>query len=130
MRTDSSRGIRHWRPPLWLARGLCAVALLEATGVTVIVRRTSPDHPGSLYRTLSQEATPSAGTIRVVPDPSMALTDWNALLHVLHLRVVGGPDPTGAYIVAPTGGATTQHVLQQLRAIRGVRRAQAVTETP
>jgi hypothetical protein len=68
------------------------------------------------------------GAIRVVPDPAMALTDWNALLHILQLRVVGGPDSSGAYTVTPMGGAAkTQHALQQLRAIRGVKLAEPAT---
>ena len=57
----------------------------------------------------------------------MALTDWNALLHVLRLRVVGGPDAAGAYIVGPmSSAATTPHLLQQLRATHGVRLAEAI----
>ena len=116
------------RAQVWLARGLCAAALIEATGIAIIGLQTWPAHPKPLYRTLSQEPAPATGSIRVVPDPSMALTDWNALLHVLHLRVVGGPDQAGAYIVAPVGNTTTEHALEQLRAIRGVRRAELVTD--
>jgi hypothetical protein len=79
----------------------------------------------------AQTAPTAAGTIRVVPDPAMALTDWNALLHVLQLRVVGGPDSMGAYTVAPMGGPSKmQLALRQLRAIRGVKLAEPITHTP
>jgi hypothetical protein len=79
----------------------------------------------------AQPAPGAPQTIRVVPDPAMALTDWNSLLHVLQLRVVGGPDSMGAYTVSPMGGAAKmQLALRQLRAIRGVRLAEPVTHTP
>jgi hypothetical protein len=96
----------------WIRAGL-AVVLTGCIAVGIVAAQ-----PGPLV----------IGTIRVVPDPSMALTDWNALLHVLQLRVVGGPDSAGAYTVTPMGGASkTQHALQQLRAIRGVRLAEPLT---
>jgi hypothetical protein len=95
-----------------LARGLLTLAL---TGVVAVGLGGTQPAPAVIT------------TIRVVPDPAMALTDWNALLHVLQLRVVGGPDNAGAYTVAPLGGAAgIQRALQQLRAIRGVRLAEPV----
>lgn len=114
--------------PRWLAPGLCAAALLEAAGIGMIGVRLWQPGP-STYRTLGQDAEPiGAGTIRVVPDPAMALTDWNALLHVLQLRVVGGPDRSGAYLVVPVSpSANSQHALQQLRAIHGNRLAEPIS---
>ena len=59
-----------------------------------------------------------------------ALADWNALLHSLQLQVVGGPNDVGAYTVAPATTAGKRDTLQQLRAARGVRLAEPVTDTP
>jgi hypothetical protein len=115
----------------WLQQGLLAAVILQAVGLSIVAARPWFVEQAPVYRTLSDEplALP-AGTIRVVPDAAMALTDWNALLHVLHLRVVGGPDAAGAYIVVPMSPtATTRHTLEQLRATRGVRLAEAVPGT-
>jgi len=99
------------------ARGVLAAVLTGLAGVIIVAGK--PWVP-----TTGEAVIPAAGTIRVVPDPAMALTDWNSLLHVLQLRVVGGPDSVGAYTVAPMGGtALTQQTLRQLRAIRGIRLA-------
>jgi hypothetical protein len=110
------------------AQGLVAAAILQAVAMTVVGARLWVSHPAPVYRTLGDPpAAVPAGAIRVVPDAAMALTDWNALLHLLQLRVVGGPDAAGAYIVAPMNpAATLQHTLQQMRATRGVRLAEAV----
>jgi hypothetical protein len=45
--------------------------------------------------------------------------------------VVDGPNDVGAYTVVPQGStSTTHHVLQQLRAARGIRLAEPVISTP
>ncbi len=113
----------------WLKRGLLAAVMVQAVGLSVMGVTLRVAAPPATYRTLSEESAPApAGTIRVVPDADMALTDWNALLHVLHLRVVGGPDTAGAYTVAPMSpAATTRHTLQQLRATHGIRLAESIT---
>jgi hypothetical protein len=112
----------------WLQRGMLAAVIIQGLGLSVVAAKLWSVDPAPAYRTLSEEpVTAPAGTIRVVPDAAMALTDWNALLHVLRLRVVGGPDAAGAYIVAPMNStATTPHLLQQLRATHGVRLAEAI----
>jgi hypothetical protein len=111
----------------WLQRGLLAAVIIQALGLSVMGAKLWLLEPAAAYRTLSDEPVPApAGTIRVVPDSAMALTDWNALLRVLHLRVVGGPDAAGAYTVAPMSPtAATPHILEQLRATHGVRLAEA-----
>ena len=112
----------------WLQHGLLAAVIIQAVGLSVVAAKLWILEQAPAYRTLSEEpVTAPAGTIRVVPDAAMALTDWNALLHVLRLRVVGGPDAAGAYIVAPmNSAASTAHLLQQLRATHGVRLAEAI----
>jgi len=127
----SEREVMPARPPSRAGRlqqGLLAAVVLQAVGLSVVAARLWIVDPAAVYRTLSEAPVPvPPGTIRVVPDAAMALTDWNALLHVLHLRVVGGPDAAGAYIVAPMNPtATTPHILQQLRATHGVRLAEAI----
>jgi hypothetical protein len=71
------------------------------------------------------------GSIRMVPEPAMALADWDALLHENGLRVVAGPNAVGAYtLVASSGLAGREALLQRLRAHRGVRLAEPVAGTP
>ena len=115
----------------WLQHGLLAAVIIQAVGLSVVAAKLWVLEQAPAYRTLSEEpVTAPAGTIRVVPDAAMALTDWNALLHVLRLRVVGGPDAAGAYIVAPMNfAASTPHLLQQLRATHGVRLAEVIPVT-
>lgn len=112
----------------WWQQGLLAALIIQAVGLSVVAAKLWIIDPAPAYRTLSEEPVAApAGTIRVVPDAAMALTDWNALLHVLHLRVVGGPDAAGAYIVAPMNStAATPHLVQQLRATHGVRLAEPI----
>lgn len=120
----------------WLGRALVATVLIQALGIGILGMKLWPASPSPTYHTYSQASAPvAAGAIRVVPDTTMTITDWNALLHSLQLQVVGGPNEVGAYTVAPTtsGSAapsTQQHALQQLRAIRGIRLAEPVSGTP
>ncbi|MBE1161917.1 zf-HC2 domain-containing protein [Dyella acidiphila] len=116
----------------WLTRALAAAVLLQAIGIGAMGLKLWSGGNTAAYQTLSQAAAPVApGAIRVVPDTSMTLADWNALLHSLQLQVVGGPNEVGAYTVAPAASApATRDALQQLRAARGVRLAEPVTDTP
>lgn len=120
------------RSGTWLSRALVAVVLLQALGIGALGLKLWSVDGSPLYRTLSQESLPAApGAIRVVPDAAMTLADWNALLHVLRLNVVGGPNDVGAYTVAPAGSTSVpRDTLQQLRATRGIRLAEPATSTP
>jgi hypothetical protein len=114
-------------------RGLVAAVVLQAIALsTVGVELWRMDY-APLYRTLSDpaRATPVASAIRVVPEATMTLGEWSALLHDLQLRVVGGPNQIGAYIVAtaaPTG--TSVDLLKRLRAAKGIRLAEPAVSTP
>ncbi|NNC24782.1 zf-HC2 domain-containing protein, partial [Salinisphaera sp. USBA-960] len=83
------------------------------------------------YRTLSDAPaaapTPPAA-IRVVPDPTMPLGEWNALLRGLELQVVEGPNAVGAYLLAPAAPTQAQaaQLLQRLRSAPGIRLAESV----
>lgn len=116
----------------WLTRALAAAVLVQAIGIGALGLKIWSGGENPAYRTLSQDSAPVApGTIRVVPDANMTLADWNALLHSLHLQVVGGPNDVGAYMVAPINATSnTQNTLQQLRNAHGVRLAEPVSGTP
>ena len=116
----------------WLNRALVAAVLIQALGIGALGVQLRSAGTSAPYRTLSQPAAPApAGAIRVVPDASMTLADWTALLHALRLNVVRGPNDVGAYTVAPADAAAmTSDALQQLRATRGIRLAEPVAATP
>lgn len=117
----------------WLTRALVAAVLIQALGIGALGMKLWSEGESPVYRTLSQEtASPSPpGAIHVVPDAGMKLADWNALLRTLQLQVVGGPNDVGAYTVVPMHAASiTGSTLQQLRATRGIRLAEPVTDAP
>jgi hypothetical protein len=115
----------------WLTRALVAAVLIQALGIGALGMKLWSEGDGA-YRTLSQATGSPAlpGAIHVVPDATMKLADWNALLRTLQLQVVGGPNDVGAYTVVPTHSAAPGYTLQQLRATRGIRLAEPVTDTP
>jgi hypothetical protein len=124
---------RHARSGSWLTRALVAVVLIQALGVGALGMKLWSEGNSAPYRTLSDESAPRApgGAIHVVPDATMKLADWDALLRNLRLQVVSGPNDVGAYIVVSTNTASTaQQTLQRLRATRGIRLAEPVTTTP
>lgn len=111
----------------WLMRGLVAAVLVQAIGIGLLGMKLRSADSAPAYRTLSQVSAPvAAGAIRVVPDAGMSLTDWNALLHTLHLQIVGGPNEVGAYTVAPMDHSSAPDALRRLRASRGIRFAEPV----
>ena len=117
----------------WLLRGLAAAVVLQALGIGILGLKLYREQSTADYRTFSsQDAAPApAGAIRVVPDAGMKVADWNALIHTLHLQVVGGPNDVGAYTVVLAGtGSAPAEVLRQLRATRGIRMAEPVAGTP
>ncbi|WDM69132.1 MULTISPECIES: zf-HC2 domain-containing protein [Xanthomonas] len=115
----------------WTVRALAAAALVQAIGLGVMGVKLAAPAPSQDYRTLSSAAAvPVAqGTIRVVPDASMTLADWDRLLQAQHLQVVGGPNAMGAYTVVPAAPQPMQpqQTLQQLRANPGIRLAEIVS---
>ncbi|MET4676991.1 zf-HC2 domain-containing protein [Luteibacter sp. ME-Dv--P-043b] len=118
------------RTSSWLTRALVAAVLVQALGLGALALRLHGERPA--YRTLSQVSAPvAAGAIHVVPDATMALADWNALLQAHHLQVVGGPNEAGAYTLVSTDPASSpDQLLRELRASRGIRFAEPVMRTP
>ena len=110
-----------------LAMVLTAAVLAQAIGIGVLgVRSWTNQAPP--YRTLSRPAAlEPAGAMRVVPAPSMSLSDWDRLLNDFGLRVVDGPNAVGAYTVVPKGSpAESARLLKELRASRSIRLAEPV----
>ena len=118
----------------WLVRGLMAAVIVQAVGIGVLgVKLRGEAPPPAAYRTLSQDTAPvAAGSLRVVPQSTMKVSDWNAFLHTFHLRVTGGPNDVGAYTLAPLDGEAplTAQTLQRLRATPGIRFAEPVSGAP
>lgn len=129
-------GTRRVRDPLrqgsWLGRALIATVMLQAVGLGVMGAKLWFTDPAPEYRTLGQATAPVLpGSIRVVPDPSMRVADWDALLHAHGLQVAAGPNDVGAYTVVPLPEAARRQVLvQRLRATRGIHLAEPVAGTP
>lgn len=117
----------------WLVRGLVAAVLVQAIGIGVLgIKLRGEESPAPVYRTLSQPEAPVApGALRVVPQSSMKVAEWNRLLQDFHLRVAGGPNDVGAYtLVSEDGKAASKETLLRLRAMPGIRFAEPVSGAP
>lgn len=122
----------HLRVGGWAGRVLVAAVLLQAVGMSVMGAKLWSMDPAPAYRTYSQEAAPTpGGSIRLVPDPSMKVAEWDALLHAHGLQVVAGPNEVGGYTVAPRSGAVGRdRLIERLGATAGVLLAEPVAGTP
>ena len=110
----------------WGGRALVAAVLVQAIGLGVLGAMLWSAPPAPEYRTLGREAAaPPLAGIRVVPDPSMTVADWDALLQAHRLRVVSGPNRIGGYLVAPVDDADGRDALVlALRAAPGIQLAE------
>jgi hypothetical protein len=113
-----------------LTLALAAAVVVQAVGLGVLSLRQAPADSAA-YRTLSDSAPPAAAraTLRVLPDASMTLSEWQATLQALDLHVVQGPNAAGAYALAPTTGMpvrTVTDVVARLRATPGIRLAEQI----
>ena len=121
----------HGRAGHWVIRALAAAVLVQAIGLGVLGMKLSAGGPAPAYRTLSDPAAaPPPGAIRVVPDAHMTLAGWDALLRTSHLRVVGGPNEVGAYMLVVAAGAPAMppaQLVQRLRSTPGIRLAEPVS---
>src|SRR3546814_9002688 len=96
----------HLRVGGWAGRVLVAAVMLQAVGMSVMGAKLWSMDPAPAYRTYSQEAAPTpGGSIRLVPDPSMKVAEWDALLHANGLQVVAGPNEVGGDTDAHRPGA-------------------------
>lgn len=135
---DLERGRTLPRPRAgWAGPALVAAVVLQAIGLGAMGAKLwslapASGEPPAEYRTLSDDATaPPAGTIRLVPDPGMAVAEWDALLQANGLQIVAGPNAVGAYLVASRpGDAGRDALLLRLRASEGIRMAEPAGGTP
>jgi hypothetical protein len=122
---------RERRAGSWALRALAAVALVQAIGLGAMGLKLSAPQPQQEYRTLSSAQTSPTqhDAIRVVPDASMTVAQWDRLLRLQQLQVVGGPNAMGAYTVVsaqPASLAPPEQTVQQLRATPGIRLAERI----
>lgn len=123
------------RSPNRLTWALAAAVVVQAVGLGVMSLQLAPARDSAAYRTLSEGpgAAVSPATLRVLPDATMTLAQWQVLLQALELQVVSGPNAGGAYALAPMPGATAQprdSALARLRASPGIRLAEPIGTTP
>lgn len=119
----------------WAGRALVAAVLVQAIGLGAMGAKLwsigPAPAPEPAYSTLSNATAPlPAGAIRLVPDPAIAVADWDALLQANGLQVVAGPNAVGAYTVVPledTDGNAA--LLQRLRASPAIRMAEPAAGT-
>jgi len=121
------------RQRLWLVYGLAAAVVAQAIGIGAMSVRLWRMDVSPSYRTLSDAApaapaAPVAGAaLHIVPETTMTLAEWDALLQSLQLQVIGGPNRVGAYTVRTTSSApAAAEVLDRLRAAKGIRFAEPV----
>jgi hypothetical protein len=129
------------RTPHRLTWALAAAVVVQAVGLGVMSLQlgTAGDNgangANATYRTLSEGAglaRPSA-TLRVLPDATMTLAQWQTLLQTQGLQVVNGPNASGAYALAPSPGTPARPrdmALAQLRASPGIRLAEPIGAAP
>jgi len=113
---------------------LAAAVVVQAVGLGVMSWQLGGASSEG-YRTLSESPGPTAAaaTLRVLPDTTMTLAQWQALLQALGLQVVNGPNAGGAYALAPISGTAAlprDSVLARLRASPGIRLAEPIGPTP
>jgi hypothetical protein len=106
---------------------LLGAVVIEAVGIAILAvdRRGDADAP---FRTLTQApAVVPQATLRIVPAPTMTVSELQKLLLDLRLQIVAGPNEAGAYALAPLAGPpSTDSQLARLRAVPGVRFAEPI----
>lgn len=119
-----------------LTWALAAAVVVQAVGLGVMSLQFGGGNNGDGYRTLSEmpgSAAAPAATLRVLPDASMTLAQWQGLLQSLDLQVISGPNAGGAYALAPASAAglmPRDGALARLRANPGIRLAEPIGSTP
>ena len=123
------------RAPHRLTWALAAAVVVQAVGLGVMSLQLGTAGDNGAYRTLSEgpgPASPSA-TLRVLPDATMTLAQWQALLQAQELQVVSGPNAGGAYALAAAPGTPVRprdEALARLRASPGIHLAEPIGSTP
>ena len=123
------------RAPHRLTWALAAAVVVQAVGLGVMSLQLGSASDGATFRTLSEGPGPApiSATLRVLPESTMTLAQWQVLLQALELQVVSGPNASGAYALAPAPGAATKPrdgALARLRVSPGIRLAEPIGTTP
>jgi hypothetical protein len=106
----------------WALAGQAAVA---AAAAVAIVANWPAAAPRDDYRLLASAAQPARGNVIVLFAPEMAERDLRAALDAAGARIVGGPTPSGAFVVQVDAGTRTA-VLGKLRQTRQVLLAEPI----
>ncbi|HEV8689699.1 MAG TPA: hypothetical protein VGQ91_05340 [Ideonella sp.] len=115
-----------------LTLALAAAVVVQAVGLGVLGLRLVPADPAAppaVYGTLSESTPPAHATLRVLPEATMTLAEWQAMLQALGLQVVQGPNAAGAYALAPAPGTAPRapaEAVARLRATPGIRLAEQI----
>jgi hypothetical protein len=108
-----------------LPMALAAAVVVQSVGLVLLSLQSGRHEPAD-YAALSQpagSASPLAATLRLLPEGSLPMAQWQALLQSHDLVVVEGPNSAGAYGVAPRRAraeAADAELLARLRATPGV----------
>ncbi|MGN6513834.1 MAG: zf-HC2 domain-containing protein [Lysobacteraceae bacterium] len=109
---------RRWaRTPRWIGWTLAAQALIVFAAGTLLLLAPRLPTASADYRTLG--AAPARGNLVVMVDPQMQEARWRGLLQASGARIVDGPNPTGAYVLAVAPARVAQ-ACDALRAAPGV----------
>lgn len=109
---------RRWaRTPRWVGWTLATQALLVFAAGALLWLLPRPQLAPAAYRTLG--AVPARGNLVVMVDPQMPEARWRGLLQASGARIVDGPNPTGAYVLAVPQARVAQ-ACGALRAAPGV----------
>jgi hypothetical protein len=126
-RIDAPAAVAPARRPSRLPMALAAAVAVQAVALGLLSLKLWSGEDG--YRTYTQPpvADTPAAVLRVVPDATMRLQDWNTLLRTSGLTVVDGPNAAGAYTLASgSGTSSVPELLARLRATPGVQLAEPV----
>ena len=115
-----------WRLQGTLAASLTAVAVVVGFAAAQYWHRgPRPDY----YTVTSAASEHRDAVIRAVFSPVVTVAQLQMVLDTAHLRIVSGPTEAGVYSLGMNGSPSTAWSLQQLRALDGVRFAEAIEPT-
>lgn len=121
------------RPAGRLTWALAAAVVVQAIGLGVLGLRQAPETEPTYVTLSSVSAEPAPGAaLRVLPDTTMTLAEWQALLGGLGWQVAAGPNAAGAYALSPGPGASAasrDDALARLRGLPHIRMAEPIAPT-
>jgi Putative zinc-finger len=127
---EPQRAKRWGSQRVLLAASSAAVTVALGIGAVLFWNSAHDRSSGADYYTVTT-ATPLAQTavIRAVFDPTLTMSQLQALLDESRLRIVAGPTEAGVYSLASTASQPVSSALQRLRSHATVRFAEATVPT-